>query len=42
MALTYLPAYKHTYLSEVNLTKLPGSTMAVRKTARASSASKSR
>jgi L-asparaginase/Glu-tRNA(Gln) amidotransferase subunit D len=23
MALTYLPAYKHTYLSEVNLTKIP-------------------
>jgi L-asparaginase/Glu-tRNA(Gln) amidotransferase subunit D len=33
IALTYLPAYKHTYLSDVNLTKLPNSTFAVRKTA---------
>ena len=31
IALTYLPAYKHTYLSEVNLPRLPMSVMAVRK-----------
>jgi L-asparaginase/Glu-tRNA(Gln) amidotransferase subunit D len=34
IALTYLPAYKHTYLSEVRLTKLPGKVMAARKGAR--------
>ncbi|HEX9464446.1 MAG TPA: asparaginase domain-containing protein [Alphaproteobacteria bacterium] len=33
IALTYLPAYKHTYLSEVNVTRLPGSVTAVKKTA---------
>lgn len=33
IALTYLPAYKHTYLSEVNLTKLPASVFAVTRTA---------
>jgi L-asparaginase len=32
LALTYLPAYKHTYLSDVRLTLLPNSVMAVRKT----------
>lgn len=32
ITLTYLPAYKHTYLSEVNLTRLPSSVQAVRKT----------
>jgi L-asparaginase len=32
IALTYLPAYKHTYLSEVNLTRLPASVSAVTKT----------
>jgi L-asparaginase len=31
LALTYLPAYKHTYLSDVKLTSLPSSVMAVRK-----------
>ena len=31
LALTYLPAYKHTYLSDVKLTNLPSSVMAVRK-----------
>ena len=34
LALTYLPAYKHTYLSEVRLTKLPDTVTAVRKGAR--------
>jgi L-asparaginase len=29
-ALLYVPAYKHTYLSEVNTTRLPGSVAAVR------------
>lgn len=29
-ALTYLPAYKHSYLSELNLSRLPSTTMAVR------------
>lgn len=33
IALTYLPAYKHTYLSGVNLTKLPAAVTAVEKTA---------
>ncbi|MBV8534966.1 MAG: asparaginase [Alphaproteobacteria bacterium] len=33
IALTYLPAYKHTYLSEVNLTKLPATVKAMKKTA---------
>jgi hypothetical protein len=28
--LMYLPAYKHTYLSDVNISKLPGATRAVR------------
>lgn len=32
IALTYLPAYKHTYLSEVNLTRLPAAVSAVKKT----------
>ena len=31
MALTYLPAYKHTYLSDVRLTRLPEAVTAVRK-----------
>ena len=31
LALTYLPAYKHTYLSDVRITNLPHSTLAVRK-----------
>jgi L-asparaginase len=31
MHLTYLPAYKHTYLSELRLTKLPTSVKAVRR-----------
>lgn len=31
LAITYVPAYKHTYRSEVNLTKLPASVSAVRK-----------
>jgi L-asparaginase/Glu-tRNA(Gln) amidotransferase subunit D len=31
IALTYLPAYKHTYLSELNMTKLPKSVKAVKK-----------
>jgi hypothetical protein len=31
LALTYLPAYKHTYLSDVNLAKLPKSVQAVKK-----------
>jgi L-asparaginase len=31
IALTYLPAYKHTYLSDLNLTKLPKSVKAVKK-----------
>ena len=31
IALTYLPAYKHTYMSDVNLSRLPTSVMAVRK-----------
>lgn len=30
LALTYLPAYKHTYLSDVNLTRLPNSVNAVK------------
>ena len=30
IALTYLPAYKHTYMSDVNLTRLPKSVKAVR------------
>jgi hypothetical protein len=30
VVLTYLPAYKHTYLSDVNLSKLPTSVKAVR------------
>ncbi len=30
VSLQYLPAYKHTYLSEVNMTRLPESVMAVR------------
>ena len=34
IALTYLPAYKHTYLSEVNLTKLPKSVKVVKKGAK--------
>jgi hypothetical protein len=34
IALTYLPAYKHTYLSEVRLTKLPTGVKAVKKGAR--------
>jgi L-asparaginase len=29
-ALLYVPAYKHTYLSEVNISRLPGTTPAVR------------
>lgn len=33
MHLTYLPTYKHTYLSEVKLTKLPANVKVVRKTA---------
>lgn len=33
IALTYVPAYKHTYLSEVNLTRLPSSVTAVKKAA---------
>ncbi len=32
IALTYLPAYKHTYLSEVNTTKLPASAKAATRT----------
>lgn len=32
LALTYLPAYKHTYLSDVRLTLLPNTVKAVRKT----------
>jgi L-asparaginase len=31
ISLTYLPAYKHTYLSEVNINRLPAVTRAVRK-----------
>jgi L-asparaginase/Glu-tRNA(Gln) amidotransferase subunit D len=31
IALTYLPAYKHTYLSELNMTKLPKSVKAAKK-----------
>lgn len=31
LALTYLPAYKHTYLSDVKITSLPNSTQVVRK-----------
>ncbi len=31
VSLTYLPAYKHTYLSEVNINRLPAVTRAVRK-----------
>jgi hypothetical protein len=31
LKLTYLPAYKHTYLSDVNTSKLPASVKAVRK-----------
>ncbi len=31
LALTYLPVFKHTYLSELNLTRLPGSVGAVRR-----------
>jgi hypothetical protein len=31
LALTYLPAYKHTYLSDVNMSKLPKSVKAVQK-----------
>lgn len=31
LKLTYLPAYKHTYLSDVNTSKLPASVQAVRK-----------
>jgi hypothetical protein len=31
IALTYLPAYKHTYLSELNMTKLPSSVKAAKK-----------
>jgi L-asparaginase/Glu-tRNA(Gln) amidotransferase subunit D len=34
MALTYLPAYKHTYLSELRLTQLPAKVKAVKKGAR--------
>jgi L-asparaginase/Glu-tRNA(Gln) amidotransferase subunit D len=34
LRLTYLPAYKHTHLSEVNTSKLPASVQAVRKTTR--------
>ena len=30
LALTYLPVHKHTYLSDVNLTRLPSATTAVR------------
>ncbi|MEI9922460.1 MAG: hypothetical protein WDN50_01765 [Bradyrhizobium sp.] len=30
VSLQYFPAYKHTYLSEVNMTRLPESVMAVR------------
>jgi len=35
MHLTYLPAYKHTYLSELKLTTLPNTVKAVRKAERA-------
>lgn len=31
LALTYLPAYKHTYMSEVNITRLPSSVRMVRR-----------
>lgn len=34
LALTYLPAYKHTYLSDVRITQLPKSVKAVKKGAR--------
>lgn len=34
IALTYLPVYKHTYLSDVNITRLPKSATAVRKGSR--------
>lgn len=34
MALTYLPAYKHTYLSELRITQLPGKVGAVKKAGR--------
>ncbi|MEJ0093187.1 MAG: asparaginase domain-containing protein [Methylocella sp.] len=33
LALTYLPAYKHTHLSDVNINQLPRTTSAVRKSA---------
>lgn len=33
LALTYLPAYKHTYLSDVNMSKLPKSVKAAKKSA---------